>query len=236
LPFTGKILLKKSFYITVLLFALFHTTLSSQTVERSKLLQVTGIITDDEKRPVAHVSVISHKLRRGTISELTGIFSLVSMPGDTVYIGALGYKRQQFTVPDNYSEKFYKHDIELVSDTISIEGVTIFPWRNYDEFKKELIASMPVETQQMKNMYENLASIQAAIANAQSYTVTPEAGYRLYMQQNANAAMTRNQYPVNNLLNPFAWAKFFSGVKNGLLKNQKSTQTVKTKNRSGKKK
>jgi len=34
---------------------------------------------------------------------------------------------------------------------------------------------------------------------------------------------TRGQFPVNNLLNPYAWAKFINGVKNGLLKN-KSTK------------
>ena len=38
---------------------------------------------------------------------------------------------------------------------------------------------------------------------------------------------TRNQMPVNNLLNPFAWAKFFKGVQGGLLKNQKNTKPIK---------
>jgi hypothetical protein len=31
----------------------------------------------------------------------------------------------------------------------------------------------------------------------------------------------KNQYASNNLLNPFAWAKFIKGVKHGLFKNQK---------------
>jgi hypothetical protein len=41
------------------------------------------------------------------------------------------------------------------------------------------------------------------------------------MQQNFNAAATHGQYPINNLLNPFAWSKFFKGLKNGLLENKK---------------
>jgi hypothetical protein len=44
------------------------------------------------------------------------------------------------------------------------------------------------------------------------------------MEQNFSSMATRNQYPVNNLLNPFAWAKFFSEVKKGLLRNQTSTK------------
>jgi hypothetical protein len=40
---------------------------------------------------------------------------------------------------------------------------------------------------------------------------------------------TRGQYPINNLLNPFAWAKFVKGIKNGLFKNQKFNKPVKPK-------
>jgi hypothetical protein len=197
--------------------------------ERARLIQVTGIITDDEKKPVPHVSIISHKLKRGTVSEYTGIFSLISLPGDTVYISALGYKRQQIYVPQEVEGRLFKKDISLVTDTISIEGVTILPWRNYEEFKRDVIASIPKESQQVRNMYENLASIQASIANNQNYTVSPDAGFRMSMNQHVDKMVTKNQYPVNNLLNPIAWAKFFGGVKNGMLKNEKSTKSIKAK-------
>ena len=207
----------------------------SQERERPKLIQVTGIITDDEKKPVPHVSIISQKLRKGTISEYTGIFSLISLPGDTVFISAMGYKRQQIFVPSQIEGKLYKKDISLISDTISIEGVTILPWKNYQEFKREVLASIPEPSQQIKNMYENMASIQASIQNNQNYEVSPEAGFRMSMNQHVDAMVTKNQYPVNNLLNPFAWAKFFNGVKSGLLKNEKTTRSAKTKTKSKKK-
>jgi hypothetical protein len=45
------------------------------------------------------------------------------------------------------------------------------------------------------------------------------------MQQEAERIMTRNQTPVNNLFNPFAWAKFIEGLKNGLLRNKDSKKT-----------
>lgn len=205
---------------------------AGQAQERQKLVQVNGIITDDESKPVPHVSIVSKRIKRGTVSEMTGVYSLISLPGDTILISALGYKRQSFNVPSDIEGKFYKKDISLVSDTISIEGVNIFPWKTYEEFKRDVLANQPVMRPEIQYMYDNLAAIQYAIANIQSYKVSPEAGYRLAMQQHADAYVTKNQYPVNNLLNPFAWAKFFSGVKNGLLKNQKSTQTTKAKTKS----
>lgn len=224
--------------ITYILFLIivFYLPSSGQQAEKNTLLQVSGIITDDENKPVPHVSIISKKLRRGTISEMTGIYSVISMPDDTVIISALGYKMYTFRVPSVFDGKIYKKDVSLISDTISIEGVNIFPWRNYEEFKREILANQPEMKPEVRYMYENLANIQYAIINNPNYSVSPEAGYRMAMQQHANAYMTKNQTPPNNLLNPFAWAKFFSGVKNGLLKNQKTTEATKTKNKSKKKK
>lgn len=199
---------------------------NGQVNERHRLIQVNGIITDEANSPVPHVSIISKKLKRGTISEFTGIYSLISMPGDTVFITALGYKNMELTLPNQIEGRLYKRDITLETDTIVIEGVNILPWKTYEEFKRDVIANIPIEKPEIRNMYENLASIQYAIANNQSYRVSPEAGYRMAMQQNTSSFVTRNQYPVNNLLNPFAWAKFFSGVKNGLLKNKKTPQST----------
>jgi hypothetical protein len=54
------------------------------------------------------------------------------------------------------------------------------------------------------------------------------------MEQNFNAMATHQQYPINNLLNPFAWSKFISGIKNGLLKNQNFDKPVKAKVRKKK--
>ncbi len=194
----------------------------AQVAEKHSLLQVSGIITDDEKHPVSRVSIISGKIKRGTISELTGIYSLISMPGDTIYVSGLGYKRLTFQVPRNFDGRIYKKDISLVSDTISIETVSTFPWKSYGEFKKEFLANQVTESPQIRNMYLNLASIKTTLESEPSYTASPDAAYRMSMQQVKDANYTRGQTPANNLLNPFAWAKFFSGVKSGLLKNEKS--------------
>lgn len=211
---------------TIIIFLVILTPLKAQIPGINRLVQATGFITDDNNRPVHNASVISRKLNRGTTSEMTGIYSIVSIPGDTIQISALGYKRYIYSIPDDFDEKIYKRDIKLVSDTISIEGITIFPWRTYDEFKREFLSTLPRTRPEVQYMYENLASIQRSIENMEM-TTTPEAGFRMAMQQQTNATMTRNQAPYNNLLNPFAWAKFFSGVKEGLLKNEKSQQKSK---------
>jgi hypothetical protein len=205
-----------------------------QAAENEKLMQVTGIISDEENNPVPGVSIISHKLRRGTISELSGIYNIISIPGDTIGFNALGYKNAEIIIPSGLETRQLTKDVKLLNDTIVIKDVIIFPWRNYEEFKRAVLAEKNIKPE-IINMYENLASIQNNILNTPNYSVTPEAGYRLAMQQNANALYSRGQSPVNNLFNPFAWAKFFNGIKHGLFKNQKFNQPAGTKVKKNKK-
>jgi len=191
---------------------------------QERFVQVSGIITDVTDNPVPGVAVISKKLRRGTISEVTGIYSITSTPGDTVFFRALGFKRYHTVVPPDYDKRLCMVDIVLELDTIPIEEVTILPWKTYNEFIQDMTRERPVE-QPIENMNENLASIYVAVSNEVGVSITPEAGYRYAMEQNFNAMATRYQYPVNNLLNPFAWAKLIDGIKNGLLKNKSNKKT-----------
>jgi hypothetical protein len=227
-------MLNRFFYIVLLLILPLVVT-KGQVIDRERVIQVTGIVTDEESNPVPGVSIISHKFRRGTVSELSGIYNVISVPGDTIRLSALGYKNAEIIVPQDLNTKQYTKDIVLLNDTIVIKDVIILPWKNYEEFKREVLAERNIKPE-IENMYKNLASVQNSILNSSNYKVSPEAGYRMAMQQNADALYTRGQYPANNLLNPFAWAKFFNGIKHGLLKNQKFTKPPSTKAKIRKKK
>ena len=203
-------------------------TLNGQTDETRKFIQVSGLIVDGSYLPVPGVAVISHKLHKSTVSERTGIYSITSIPGDTIFFRALGFKRYHTIIPVGYEEKNCKVDIVLDIDTISISEVTIFPWKTYNEFIKDMAKESPVDPI-IENMNDNIASIYVAIANETNAKISGATGFRYAMEQNFTALSTRNQYPVNNLLNPFAWAKFISGVKNGLFKNQKFNKPTEAK-------
>jgi hypothetical protein len=212
-----------------------HSVIISQIIERERFIQMSGIVTDEESKPVSNVSIISIKLRRGTISEKSGIYSIISIPGDTILFRSLGYKKTHVIIPSSFESRNFTFDIVLYPDTIPIADVIILPWKTYAEFIKAMTEEHP-EKPEIKNMYENIESIYISLANTSGVKISPEAGYRYAMQQNANMLITRNQYPVNNLLNPFAWSKFFNGVKNGLFKNQKFNKPLKAKTKIKKKK
>jgi hypothetical protein len=171
-------------------------------------------------RPVAGVAVVSKKFKKGILSEKTGIYSITSTPGDTIFFRALGFKRYHTIIPVTFEERHCEVDIVLETDTIQIKEVNILPWKNYAEFIKDITKQKPADPI-FENMNENIASIYVAITNQSNVKISPEAGYEYSMQQNFEAMRTRGQYPVNNLLNPLAWTKFVKEIKNGLFKNRK---------------
>jgi hypothetical protein len=213
------------FSYTLLLFLISLSASWGQAIEREKYVQVSGIITDESYRPVAGVTVVSKKLKHGTISERSGIYSITSTPGDTVFFRALGFKRYHTIIPEAFEERHCEVDIALEVDTIQIKEVNVLPWKNYSDFIKDITRERPVDPI-IQNMNDNIASIYVAIANPSSTRVSPEAGYRYSMEQNFVGTATRGQYPINNLLNPFAWSKFIQGIKNGMFKSQKFTKPV----------
>jgi hypothetical protein len=207
------------FIYTILLLLLTGSVIKGQKDEK-RLVQLSGFISDESHTPVPGVAVISRKLHKSTVSELTGIYSITSTPGDTVFFRALGFKRYHTIIPETYSEAICKVDIVLDIDTISIPEVTVFPWKTYSEFLKDVTREHPVDPR-VENMNENIASIYVAIANQSNVQISGATGFKYAMDQNFNMMATRNQYPVNNLLNPLAWAKFISGIRNGMFKSQK---------------
>jgi hypothetical protein len=220
---------------TILLLSVSFLTTYGQTTERQTLIQVSGLIVDEAYRPVAGVAVISKKLKRGTVSERSGIYSIPSTPGDTIFFRALGFKRYHTIIPESFQGRQCNVDIILDIDTITIQEVTILPWKTYNDFLKDMTREKPVDPI-IENMNDNLASIYVAMSNQVGVRISPEAGYRYAMNQNFDAMATHEQYPVNNLLNPFAWAKFVDGLKHGLFKNQKYNKPTEAKVRKKTKK
>ncbi len=226
--------MNKILKITIIIFIIPFFTAYGQADQKDKFFQVSGIITDEGNRALSNVGVISFRLKRGVLSERTGIYSITSTPGDTILFKALGFKKQILIIPMWFEGKRYNADIVLSMDTIPIENVVVMPWKSYNEFIKDMTSPSPINPE-IENMNKNIASVKSAISNTVDVRITPEAGYRYAMQQNFNMTSTRNQYPSNNLLNPLAWSKFINGLKGGLLKNDRIDRSAKARNKTKKK-
>lgn len=221
-----QLLLKKRLIIFTT--ALLCTLLLQAQQDVRKLVQVDGIVTDESNYPLRYVNIISKTLSRGTTTGETGIFSIIASWGDTLIFTSIGFKPAVIKLPDRIPSAAYSIDIVMVADTFNIGPVLVLPWKTYEDFKRAVVEYVPEEEELRENMERNMKIIENQIYA--DIKTSPEAGYRFAMQRETENVITRNQTPVNNLLNPFAWAKFIDGIKNGLFKNQKSKKKKKKNN------
>lgn len=188
----------------------------AQQKSGEQFVQVTGIVVDEQYSPLHGVAVVSQKLRSAVVSNSTGIYSLTSLPGDTIMFRYVGYKRYHSIIPADYKDDKCSLDIMLELDTISIDEVTILPWRTYQEFLSDITA--PEESDQLDiNFAANVESIYISIERSAHLNISSQSAYRNAAKLQYDEMRLKGQIPVNNLLNPFAWAKLISSIKNGTL-------------------
>lgn len=200
----------------------------AQQGEVEQFIQINGIVLDGESMPVKYVNIVSKGLNTGSDTDERGIFSIISYAGDTIVFTSIGYQATFVKIPGYLSGPNHSIDVIMDIDTINIGSVLVLPWKTYDEFKRAVVEYVSPREQEIENMRINLAMIERQLL--EDLDISPEAGYRYAMNREAERVMTMNQTPVNNLFNPFAWAKFIDGIKNGLLKNKSRKKKKRDKN------
>ena len=185
----------------------------------SAMIQLSGVvISDDELDPLPYTTVFNISQRRGVISDYYGFFSMVVYPGDTLFFSFYGYKTSPYIVPDTLSDRRYSIIHMIQKDTLNLPAVDVYPWPSREDFARAFVEMQPYDDAlrraQRDLSGESLAFIAARLEGdaSLSYGASQNEAYtKLY---------TNNQLPVNNLLNPYAWAKLIKDWKEGKLSKQ----------------
>jgi len=189
--------------------------LSLSYSQERELLQLSGMVFNKNTEPVKFAHIVSKSTRRGTITDKNGLFTIITHENDTILFSCMSYKPTYYVVPDGLDNYYYTIDVEMEHDTIMIEEVIVLPWETYEEFKKAFL-SLRIPEGDYEYALKNIAMIQVQMKFDD--TPYPSVAYKQAMEQQIQKTMTYGQYPVNNLLNPLAWAKFFNELKKGKLK------------------
>lgn len=197
-------------YILLLLF-LVHAQIGNSQDNRDSIIQFSGIITQgDSMYAVPGAFVYVPNTTRGTTSTIVGYFNMPVLPGDSVIVAAIGFRKQHLIVPaDTFGS--YSVVIEMASDTVVLPLVEVSSFPTEEVFKKVFLA-MNIDTRDVDNMNQNLNS-QILSRIMASKDIDASMSYRFYMDQQVLAI--ENQYMMNNvsLLDPFAWARFINSIK-----------------------
>lgn len=185
----------------------------------SLLIQLSGVvIAENTLEPAPYTTVYDKTQGRGVISDYYGFFSMVTMPGDTLYFSYYGYKTSTFIVPDTLTDNRYSIIHMLESDTLELPEVEVYPWPSREEFARAFLEMDPYDDA-LRRAQRQLSGESLAFIAAR---VETDAGlsYAYTRNQMNTALYTKGQIPGNNLLNPYAWAKLIQDWKAGKLSKQ----------------
>lgn len=199
----------------------FILLLSSASVfaQQNELIQLSGVVVSaDSLREMPFASVIDKTVRRGTIADAYGFFSMVVHRGDTIAFKYLGHKTGFYVVPDSLVDNRYSIIHMLEVDTVELEEVTIYPWPSREAFAQAFVEMNPYDDDMLRA--QKLLSGRSLEALASGVSTDASLSFGNAINQQNTRIYTMGQSPVNNLMNPYAWATFLQKWRTGDLKRQ----------------
>lgn len=184
-----------------------------------KLIQLSGVVvSSDDLSQMPFATVFDFPGRRGTLTDYYGFFSMVVMPNDTLVFSYYGYKTSSFIVPDTLKDNRYSIIHMMTKDTINLPEITVYPWPSREDFARAFVEMKPYDDA-LRRAQKQLSGENLAFAAARLST---DASLSFGWQQNQmnTKLYTMGQSPVNNLFNPYSWAKFLESWKNGELRRE----------------
>ena len=187
-----------------------------------RVMQLSGKVVTEENDNLVFLpfAVVSVKgTSRGTLTDLSGFFSIVVRTDETLVFSMLGYKDAFYPVPDTLSRDRYTIFQILSRDTILLAEAVIYPWPDPDFFVREFLA-MDVHDDLEDIAAENLS--EKSMAQLRQYL--PSDGIEhtsLYLKRQASNYYYEGQIRTPQIFNAFAWKEFIQAWKRGDFKRKK---------------
>ena len=183
------------------------------------LLQFSGVVVSgDSLQPVPFTAIMVKGTYRGTLSDYYGFFSFVAQEGDTIEFSVLGFQKSTYILPDSLDGSRYSIIQVLNQDTIMLPMTVIYPWPTKEQIY-EYFLKAPVPDDDLERARKNLAQ-ETIVDMAMTIPMDATMNYRNSMSQYNTRLYNAGQIPMNNLLNPIAWAKFVQAWKKGDFKKK----------------
>lgn len=101
---------------------------------------IKGKVVDlQSKRPIPMANLRINSTGKGVTCDNDGVFTTYVSQTDTLKFSSTGYISKVIHMEDIDSSRYYILQIELLHDFIKLKEVTIYPYRDLDDFKKAFI-------------------------------------------------------------------------------------------------
>lgn len=206
-------------YTAILLFISASSAKAQFETSRDSVVQLYGVVmTADSLVGIPAVSIVVKGQNRGTISNASGVFSIVVLKGDQVEFTHVTYKPKTITIPRNLEGNQYSIVQLMVIDTVYLPATIIKPRPTPEQFARDF-ANVKVPDDDIEIARQNTSATKRRIWMR---TVPGDGGEATRIQFNkvANRATYQGSLPPQNLFNPAAWASFIEAWKRGDFKNK----------------
>lgn len=196
-------------------------------------MQFSGIVIDEFNKPIPFVTVsnLFKKVSRYTSTNINGYFSFVVAEADTILFTTIGYQSKPMIIPSTVNNQSYVKTIQLLTDTIGLPSVTIYPFPTRDEFKRAFI-NLKVPDNDLDRANYNINPVLLAFL-AYNQGMGAEGNANVFFNNIQTKSYTRGQFQSYSVLDVVKVAEFFRLLKEGKisLKNDppKSLENFRTK-------
>jgi len=185
----------------------------------STFIQLSGVVISEETlEALPYTTVYDKTQRRGVIADYYGFFSMVAVPGDTLFFSFYGHKTSSYIVPDSLSDSRYSMIHMVQRDTLNLPQVDVYPWPSRDDFARAFIDMVPYDDA-LRRAQQQLSGESLAFAAAR-LEGDASLSYRASRDGYNTKLYTNGQLPGNNLLSPYAWSKLIKDWKEGKLSRE----------------
>lgn len=205
----------------IALFILFAPTAAHAQFEnvRDSVVQLFGVVmTADSLVGIPAVSIMVKGQNRGTITNNSGVFSIVVLKGDQVEFTHVSYKTKLVTVPRNLEGNQYSVVQLMIADTIYLPATIIRPRPSAAQFARDF-ANIKVPDDDLEIARRN-NSVATRRALMKSLPADGREATTIQLNKIATKAYYAGQSPPQNIFNPAAWAEFIDAWKRGDFKRK----------------
>lgn len=211
--------------IIILVIALFSLPIGLWAQQDSLgLVQFSGQVivdnTDDQIMPIPYVNIyIKEQPFRGTYTDYDGFFSLVAQKGETVVFSSLGFRTEEFRIPENLEGNRYSIFQFMRPDTVDLPEAIVYPWPSREHFKIEFL-NMQLDNTLEQIAMENLSAEKMARLS-ETLLEDGDESTQYYFRRQAQTYYSYGQFRPMPIFSPVAWGRFIKALKNGEFTDKK---------------
>ncbi len=207
-------------YLLGLILILPFCSFAQKKSMQDSVVQLYGVVMSaDSLMGLQGVTVMVKGQNRGTITNNSGVFSIVVLKGDNVEFSSIGYKSKMVSIPHDLSGNQYSIIQLMVSDTQYLPATIIKKRISREQFERDFVNTDVPDDYIAIARKNNDANTRRFLMS--SLPADGREASKMYLNQRTQKLYYSGQIAPMNILSPKAWSEFIKAWKRGDYRKKK---------------